>query len=71
MSGREHLAQADRNIAECKTRIERQRQVLRQAAQEGQNTLSAKETLKTWEASLRVFETHRQLIVDRLKNVQR
>jgi hypothetical protein len=71
MSEREHLAQADRNIAECKARIERQRQVIQQAEQEGQNTLWAKETLKTLEASLRVFETHRQLIVDRLKDVER
>jgi sRNA-binding protein len=71
MSEREHLAHADRNIAECKARIERQRQVIRQAEQEGQNTLWAKETLKTWEASLRVFETHRQMIVDRLKTCSR
>jgi hypothetical protein len=41
------------------------------AGREGQNTLWAKETLKTWVASLRVFETHRQLIADRLKNVRR
>ena len=71
MSEREQLAQADRNIAECKARIERQRQAIRQAEQEGQNTLWAKETLKTWLASLHVFETHRQLIVDRLKDVER
>jgi hypothetical protein len=53
-------------VAECKARIERQRQVVQQAEQVGQNTLWAKETLKTLEASVRVFETYRQLIVDRL-----
>ena len=45
-----------RQKAECKARIERQRQVIQQAEQRGQNTLWAKETLKTWEESLRVFE---------------
>src|SRR5258706_13584833 len=67
----EHLVQADRHIAECKARIERQRQVIQQAEQRGQNTLWAKETLKTWEENLRVFEKHRQMIVDRLKDAER
>src|SRR5260370_33591309 len=67
----EHLVQADRHIAECKARIERQRQVIQQAEQRGQNTLWAKETLKTWEESLRVFENHRQMILDRLNDPDR
>ena len=71
MNEREQLVQADRHIAECKARIERQRQVMQQAEQRGQNTLWAKETLKTWEESLRVFEKHRQMIVDRLKDAER
>jgi hypothetical protein len=71
MKERDHLVQADRYIAECKARIERQREVIRQAEEAGQNTFWAKETLKTWEASLRVFEAHRQLILDRLKAVER
>jgi hypothetical protein len=50
--------------------IERQREVIRQAEEKGQATLWARETLKTWEASLRVFEAHRQLILDRLKDVE-
>jgi hypothetical protein len=70
MNEREHLVQADRHIAECKARIERQRRVIQQTEQRGQDTLWARETLKTWEASLRVFEAHRQLILDRLKDVE-
>ena len=71
MDKREQLVQADRHIAECKARIERQRHVIQRAEQRGQNTLWAKETLKTWEESLRVFEKHRQMIVDRLKDAER
>jgi hypothetical protein len=70
MNEREHLAQADRHIAECKACIERQREVIRQAEERGQATIWARETLKTWEASLRVFEAHRQLILDQLKDVE-
>jgi hypothetical protein len=71
MNERDHLVQTDRHIAECKARIERQRELIRQTGERGQATLWARETLKTWEASLRVFAAHRQLIVDRLKDVER
>jgi exonuclease VII small subunit len=67
MSEREHLAQAERLIAECKNRIARQREVIAKAFQKGHDTEVPLSMLRALEASLRAFETHRQLILDRQK----
>jgi hypothetical protein len=67
MSEPEHLSQAERLIAECKNRIARQREVIANAFQKGHDTEVPVSMLRALEASLRAFETHRQLILDRKK----
>lgn len=71
MREREHLAQVDRFIAECKNRIARQRDVIASAFQKGHATEVPVSMLRALEASLSVFEGHRLLIVDRQKNAER
>ena len=71
MTEREHLAQADRFIAECKNRINRQREVIASAFQKGDATEVPVSMLRALEASLRAFETHRLVIVDRQKQAER
>ncbi len=71
MREREHLTQVDRFIAECKNRIARQREVIASAFQNGEATEVPVSMLRALEASLRAFETHRQLILDRLKDAGR
>ena len=65
MREREHLAQVDRFIAECKNRIARQRDVIASAFQKGHATEVPVSMLRALETSLRAFEGHRLLIVDR------
>jgi hypothetical protein len=67
MSGTDDLSQAERLIAECKNRIARQREVIANAFQKGHDTEVPVSMLRALEASLRAFETHRQLILDRKK----
>ncbi len=67
MSEPEHLSQAERLIAECKNRIARQREVIANAFQKGHDTEVPVSMLRALETSLRAFETHRQLILDRKK----
>jgi hypothetical protein len=71
MREREHSAQADRFIAECKNRINRQREEIASAFQKGLATEVPVSMLRALEASLRAFETHRQLILDRQKHAER
>jgi rubrerythrin len=71
MSEREHLAQAERLITECKNRIARRREVIANAFQKGHETEVPVSMLRALEASLRAFETHRQLILDRQKKAER
>jgi hypothetical protein len=71
MREREHLTQADRSIAECKNRIARQRDVIASAFRKGHATEVPVSMLRALEASLRAFEGHRLLIVDRQKDTER
>ena len=71
MREREHLAQADRFIAECKNRITCQRDVIARAFQKGHATDVPVSMLRALEASLRAFEGHRLLIVNRQKDTER
>jgi hypothetical protein len=64
MSEPEHLSQAERLIAECKNRIARQREVIANAFQKGHNT-EVPVSMRALEASLRAFETHRELILEK------
>ena len=71
MRDREHLAQADRFIAECTKRMVHQRDVIASAFQKGLATDVPVSMLRALEASLRAFERHRLLIVDRQKGPRR
>ena len=71
MREREHLAQADRFIAECTKRIVHQRDVIASAFQKGHATDVPVSMLRALEASLRAFEGHRLMIVDRQKGTER
>ena len=70
MRYREQLAQAERVIAECKNRITRQREVIAGAFKKGDDTEVPVSMLRALEASLRAFETHRQLILDRQEKAE-
>jgi hypothetical protein len=63
----EHLDQAYRHIAELKTRIVRQRVLLKDAIDTGQPSTLAESMLQALEGSLRIFEKHRQLILEQLR----
>ena len=68
---RQALPQVERLIIEGKKRIARQRDVVAAAFQEGRDTEIPVSMLRAFEASLRAFERHRQLIVDRQKKPER
>jgi hypothetical protein len=64
----EHLAQADRHIAELKARINRQRAIVKRAALDpGRSSEMAETTRHLFEDSLRIFEKHRELVLDQSK----
>ena len=71
MRHREHLAQADRSIAECKNRIARQREIIASAYESGHPTVLPVSLLRVLEENLRSFEKHRQLVLDQLKKTDR
>jgi hypothetical protein len=64
---REHLDKADRHIAEIRKYIGRQQEFLRRAVQRGRPTESAEAVLRILEQTQRVFERHRELIMDQLR----
>jgi hypothetical protein len=68
---REHLAQVDRHIAECKAHIVRQREIIQYAVEQGQPADLAEGMLRAMEESLRAFERHRQVILERLRTASR
>ena len=71
MTRHEHLAQADRLIANCLDRIALQRDVITTEYEQGLPTDVAESMLRALEESLRTFEKHRQYIVNRLNNAER
>ena len=70
MTHQEHLAEADRFIAECKRRIERQREVIAAAYENGHPTVLPVALLRVLEETLRFFEKYHQLILDQIKKAQ-
>jgi len=70
MTHREHLAQADRFIAECKNRIARQREIIAAAYKNGHPTDIPVSMVRALEENERSFEKHRQLILDQIKKAQ-
>ena len=65
--GQEHLAQADRHMAELRARIARQRLILKRTLAECRRLLVAKSTLQALEGTLHKFGEHCELILDQLK----
>ena len=65
---REHLVQVDRHIAECKTHIARQREIIQELLQNGRDTELAVSMLHALRGNLRSFERHRALVIERLKD---
>jgi hypothetical protein len=64
---REHLAHVDRHIAECQSHIARQREIIQDAVEQGHPADLAEGMLRAMEESLRAFERHRQVILERTK----
>jgi hypothetical protein len=64
---RSHLAQANRYIAEIKADIARERVILEHALDAGHPLEVAESMLHALEGALRIFEKHRQLVLDQLK----
>jgi hypothetical protein len=66
---RRHLAQAEQHIAEAEGRIARQRAIIEELRRNGHEIDLAESTLLVLETSLRAFEHHRDLILQRLENL--
>jgi ribosomal protein S19E (S16A) len=62
----EHLAQANRHIAELAVQILRQRGIVKHALDTGQRSEMAESLLDALEGSLRLFEKHRILVLGQL-----
>jgi len=62
----EHLAQANRHIAELNVQIVRQRVIIKDVLATGQRLEMAESLLDALEGSLRIFEKHRVLILGQL-----
>jgi hypothetical protein len=62
-----HLAQANRQIAELTLQIVRQRAIVKYALDTGQRSEMAESLLDALEGSLRIFEKHRELVLDQLQ----
>jgi hypothetical protein len=62
---RKHLVETDRQIAECKAHIVKQRELIERAIQQGRSTEVAETTLESLEASLRAFERQRRFLLER------
>ena len=60
---REHLAEADRHIAEGRRRVADQVALIARLAQDGHDTTQARRLLLTLEASLEGRHEHRQIIL--------
>ena len=64
----EHLAQADWHIAEVKSHIRRQRLRVEHALKTGQPSELVNSMLDAFEASLRAFQKHRELVLNQLQH---
>ena len=74
MSGnreREYLRQVDRHIAECKSHIAHQREVIQELVQSGHDSELAVSMLHVLRANLRSLERHRALVIERLADIKR
>jgi hypothetical protein len=62
-----HLALANRQIAELAVQVVRQRVIIKHALDTGQRSEMAESLLNALERSLRIFEKHRELVLDQLQ----
>jgi hypothetical protein len=62
-----HLALANRHIAELTVQLARQRVIVKHAFDTGQRSKMAESLLDALERSLRIFEKHRELVLDQLQ----
>jgi hypothetical protein len=65
-----HLAQADRHIAELKQDIARQWQIIEELSMGGQPLHEAISMLRLLKDHLRIMERHRQSILDELEKAK-
>ena len=70
MTHNEHLGQADQFIAECKKHIQRQREVIATAYENGPPTILPVALLRVLEENLRSYENYRHFILDEIKKAQ-
>ncbi|MBO1909737.1 hypothetical protein J4G37_33700 [Microvirga sp. 3-52] len=63
---REHLAKADRHIAEGERRVAEQIALIERMIGSGQSTALAEEFLQTLEETLKQWRSHRKLILEAL-----
>jgi F0F1-type ATP synthase membrane subunit b/b' len=67
---RQQLAYADRNIAQARAHVVRQRQIVLDLLLADQPREEAASLLERLEESLRAFERQRQLILDRFQRAE-
>jgi hypothetical protein len=58
----QHLAQAERHVAQFQARVARQKQIVDELAQAGHDTECAASMLRALEKCLRAFEEHLAMI---------
>jgi hypothetical protein len=63
---REHLSDADRHILHVRARVEVQKGRISQMQQRGEDTSGAEDLLRLFEATLGLFISHRQIILQAL-----
>ena len=64
----DYLAQADRHVAIAHERIARQKMIVDELVQQGQEADCAVSMLHALETCLGAFEQHREMIFERCKN---
>ncbi|WP_262031282.1 hypothetical protein [Microvirga sp. Mcv34] len=62
----EHLAKAERHIAEGESRLAAQKALIERMAGEGRDTALAEELLRSLEQALEQWHVHRRLILETL-----
>jgi len=64
----DYLAQAERHLAIVQERVARQKKIIDELVQGGQETDCAVSMLHALETCLHVFEQHREMIFEQCKN---
>jgi hypothetical protein len=64
----DYLAQAERHLVIVQERVARQKKIIDELVQEGQETDCALSMLHALETCLHAFEQHREMIFERCKN---